>query len=100
MPSRRLDVQARKGAEESKPLNRSLGAAKATKQDEFYTQLSDIERELRHYTKYFKNKRVLCNCAVLWRKRHKKFERLGIRPLQRRRPCREPRYFPSKPSTP
>jgi hypothetical protein len=46
----------------SKPLNRSLRAAKATKQDEFYTQLSDIEKELRHYTKHFKNKTVLCNC--------------------------------------
>lgn len=46
----------------SKPLNRSLHAAKATKQDEFYTQLSDIEKELRHYTKHFKDKTVLCNC--------------------------------------
>lgn len=46
----------------SKPLNRSLHAAKATKQDEFYTQLSDIEKELRHYTKHFKGKTVLCNC--------------------------------------
>ena len=45
-----------------KALNRSLHAAKATKQDEFYTQLSDIERELRHYTKHFKGKSVLCNC--------------------------------------
>jgi hypothetical protein len=45
-----------------KPLNSSLGAAKATKQDEFYTQLSDIEKELRHYTKHFKGKTVLCNC--------------------------------------
>jgi hypothetical protein len=46
----------------SKPLNRSLHAAKATKQDEFYTQLSDIEKELRHYTAHFKKKTVLCNC--------------------------------------
>jgi hypothetical protein len=46
----------------SKALNRSLHAAKATKQDEFYTQLSDIEKELRHYTAHFKNKTVLCNC--------------------------------------
>jgi hypothetical protein len=46
----------------NKPLNRSLHAAKATKQDEFYTQLSDIEKELRHYTKHFKGKTVLCNC--------------------------------------
>jgi hypothetical protein len=45
-----------------KPLNRSLHAAKATKQDEFYTQLSDIEKELRHYTAHFKGKTVLCNC--------------------------------------
>jgi hypothetical protein len=45
-----------------KTLNQSLHAAKATKQDEFYTQLSDIEKELRHYTKHFKNKIVLCNC--------------------------------------
>lgn len=43
-------------------MNRSLHAAKATKQDEFYTQLSDIEKELRHYTKHFKGKTVLCNC--------------------------------------
>ncbi len=46
----------------SKSLNRSLHAAKATKQDEFYTQLSDIEKELRHYTKHFNNKTVFCNC--------------------------------------
>jgi len=45
-----------------KPLNRSLHAAKATKQDEFYTQLSDIEKELVHYKRHFKNKTVLCNC--------------------------------------
>lgn len=45
-----------------KASNRSLSAAKAAQQDEFYTQLSDIEKELRHYTKHFKNKTVLCNC--------------------------------------
>ncbi len=43
----------------NKPLNRSLVAARTTKQDEFYTQLSDIEKELRHYTKHFKNKTVV-----------------------------------------
>lgn len=46
----------------SKPLNRSLRAAAVSKQDEFYTQLSDIEKELRHYTKHFRNKTILCNC--------------------------------------
>src|ERR1017187_1913797 len=45
-----------------KALNRSMQAAKATKQDEFYTQLSDIEKELRHYGKHLKDKTVLCNC--------------------------------------
>ena len=45
-----------------KSLNRSLRAAKETKQDEFYTQLSDIEKELRNYTKHFKGKTLLCNC--------------------------------------
>jgi len=44
------------------PLNRSMHAARASKQDEFYTQLSDIEKELRHYTAHFKGKTVLCNC--------------------------------------
>ncbi|HWX16952.1 MAG TPA: adenine-specific methyltransferase EcoRI family protein [Chthoniobacterales bacterium] len=47
---------------ETQPLNRDMIAAKASKKDEFYTQLSDIEKELRHYTKHFKNKTVLCNC--------------------------------------
>jgi hypothetical protein len=43
-------------------LNRSMHAAKATKQDEFYTQLSDIEKELKHYSAHFSGKTVLCNC--------------------------------------
>jgi len=39
-----------------------LHNAKAAKNDEFYTILSDIEKELRHYKKHFKNKVVFCNC--------------------------------------
>ena len=42
--------------------NSSLNAAKSARQDEFYTQLSDIENELKHYRKHFKGKTVLCNC--------------------------------------
>lgn len=42
--------------------NKNLHKAKAEKNDEFYTQLPDIERELKHYTQHFKNKKVLCNC--------------------------------------
>ena len=40
----------------------NLNNAKAVKNDEFYTQLADIERELKHYKKHFKGKAVLCNC--------------------------------------
>lgn len=47
---------------EEKPKNQSLNKAKDAKQDEFYTQLSDIERELRHYKSHFKEKVVYCNC--------------------------------------
>ena len=32
------------------------------KQDEFYTQYKDIQNELNHYEKHFKDKTVLCNC--------------------------------------
>lgn len=42
--------------------NKNLNAAKAAKKDEFYTQLTDIERELQHYWKHFRGKTVLCNC--------------------------------------
>jgi len=42
--------------------NTTLSSAKKAKQDEFYTQLSDIENELRHYRAHFKGKSVLCNC--------------------------------------
>ncbi len=42
--------------------NNSLHSAKKEKNDEFYTQLSDIENELKHYKSHFKNKVVYCNC--------------------------------------
>ena len=42
--------------------NKNLNAAKRAKKDEFYTQLSDIERELQHYWPHFRGKTVLCNC--------------------------------------
>ncbi|MBR4379388.1 MAG: adenine-specific methyltransferase EcoRI family protein [Prevotella sp.] len=41
---------------------RSLDVAKTAKVDEFYTQLTDIERELQHYWQHFRDKVVLCNC--------------------------------------
>ena len=42
--------------------NTALNAAGKAKNDEFYTQLSDIEKEMRHYRKHFKGKTVFCNC--------------------------------------
>jgi hypothetical protein len=46
----------------SKSQNTNLNKAKEGKKDEFYTQLSDIERELKHYKHHFKDKVVYCNC--------------------------------------
>ncbi len=41
--------------------HRNLSDAKVAKQDEFYTQLADIERELKHYRRHFREKVVYCN---------------------------------------
>jgi len=66
--------------------NKSLNAAAAAKQDEFYTQLTDIEKELRHYRKHFKGKTVLCNCDDPFESNFFKyfalnFNRLGLKKL-------------------
>lgn len=66
--------------------NRNLGAAKRAKNDEFYTQLTDIEKELRHYRKHFKDKTVLCNCDNPFESNFFKFfvlnfKRLGLKKL-------------------
>jgi len=42
--------------------NTDLDNAKKNKVDEFYTQLTDIENELKHYKKQFKDKTIFCNC--------------------------------------
>jgi hypothetical protein len=51
---------------EGKPLKRSLAAAKASKQDEFYTQYVDIQKEVEAYLEFdhdtFRGKVVYCNC--------------------------------------
>jgi hypothetical protein len=38
----------------AKSLNKNLHTAKSSKKDEFYTQLSDIEKEIKHYKAHFK----------------------------------------------
>ena len=42
--------------------NANLHNARTAKNDEFYTQLSDIEKEMAHYKDFFKGKIVYCNC--------------------------------------
>jgi hypothetical protein len=42
--------------------NKNLHTAKKAKNDEFYTQLSDIEKECYHYREHFRNKVIYCNC--------------------------------------
>ena len=66
--------------------NEQLQNAKKNKNDEFYTQLSDIENELKHYTAHFKGKTVLCNCDDPFESNFFKyfvlnFNRLGLRKL-------------------
>ena len=70
----------------TKSLNSSLHAAKNSKKDEFYTQLADIEKELRHYKEHFKGKVVLCNCddprvSNFFEYFSKNFEELGLKQL-------------------
>jgi hypothetical protein len=47
---------------ESKSSNKNLHKASKSKKDEFYTQLADIENELKHYKNQFRSKVVFCNC--------------------------------------
>jgi len=63
-----------------------LKDAKTNKKDEFYTQLSDIEKELRHYKDHFKDKVVLCNCddpfiSNFFKYFALNFEKLGLKKL-------------------
>ncbi|SDW74587.1 Adenine-specific methyltransferase EcoRI [Arthrobacter sp. cf158] len=64
----------------------SLGDAKSAKLDEFYTQLSDIEKELRHYKAHFKDKVVYLNCddpreSEFFHYFSYNFEKLGLKKL-------------------
>ena len=66
--------------------NGNLNKAKAAKNDEFYTRLQDIEKELKHYTEHFKGKVVYCNCDDANRSNFFKyfstnFQKLGLKKL-------------------
>ena len=69
-----------------KAKNKNLQEAKTNKKDEFYTQLSDIERELKYYKKHFKDKVVYCNCddprvSNFFHYFSYNFEKLGLKKL-------------------
>ena len=66
--------------------NKNLTDAKKAKNDEFYTQLHDIEKEVKHYKKHFKGKVVLCNCddprvSNFFHFFSYNFEKLGLKKL-------------------
>ena len=65
--------------------NEALGRAKDARQDEFYTQLPDIENELRHYRPHFKGKTVLCNCDDPYESNFFKYFALNFNKLRLRK---------------
>ena len=69
-----------------KATNKLLQKAKKSKSDEFYTQLCDIESELKHYKKHFNNKVIFCNCddpriSNFYKYFSDNFEELGVNKL-------------------
>ena len=70
----------------AEPKNAHNNRAKENKEDEFYTKITDIEKELRHYKEHFKGKVIFCNCddpeySNFWRYFQLKFFELGIKKL-------------------
>ena len=66
--------------------NKNLTAAKRAKKDEFYTQLSDVEKELVHYRSHFKGQTVFLNCddptySAFWRHFHLLFNVYELKKL-------------------
>lgn len=66
--------------------NSNLHTAKKMKNDEFYTQLTDIENELKHYKEHFRGKVVYCNCddpieSNFFKYFSLNFEHLGLKKL-------------------
>lgn len=66
--------------------NSNLNKAKTAQNDEFYTQISDIERECKYYREHFNGATVFCNCddpewSNFWRFFHLNFEFLGLKKL-------------------
>jgi hypothetical protein len=77
--------------------NTKLNTAKKAKNDEFYTQLADIENELEHYKKHLQGKVIFCNCdnpewSNFWKYFYLNFDFLGLKAListhfEKDKPC-------------
>ena len=66
--------------------NTDLNKANKAKKDEFYTQLTDIEKEMCHYKEHFRDKVVFCNCddpeySNFWLYFQLNFYELGLKKL-------------------
>lgn len=66
--------------------NKALRSADGNPNDEFYTQLGDIENEMKHYKEYFNGKTILCNCddpriSNFFHYFAYNFEKLGLKKL-------------------
>lgn len=67
-------------------LNKTLNKANKSKNDEFYTSLTDIEKELGHYKEYFKGKVIFLNCddpeeSNFWKYFELNFKHFGLKKL-------------------
>jgi hypothetical protein len=66
--------------------NHALHRARRQRNDEFYTQITDIEKELRYYKEHFRDKVILCNCdnpeySNFWKYFHLNFSFFGLKKL-------------------
>ena len=81
-----MPMKKETGIKKNKSSNKNLRKASTAKSDEFYTQLSYIEKELGHYKNHFKNKIIFCNCddpeeSNFWNYFALNFEHLGLKKL-------------------
>jgi hypothetical protein len=71
---------------EKKSWNKNLKSANKAKSDEFYTQLSYIEKELKHYKEHLRGRVIFCNCddpeeSHFWKYFSENFEFLWLKKL-------------------
>ncbi len=85
-PLKKMLMKKETEIKKNKSSNKNLRKANTAKSDEFYTQLSDIEKELGNYKAHLKNKTIFCNCddpedSNFWNYFALKFEDLKLKKL-------------------